>query len=129
MQEQDALVKSVRTTGMSGAYNFNVEVASPDTGCEQYADWWEVLTPDEALIYRRVLLHSHVSEQPFTRQGGPVAIETDQEVIVRVHMNNSGYSSKAMQGSIREGFKVVTLPLGFGLDVEDEEPQPPICTN
>ena len=41
-----ANVLSVKVTGDAGKYQFNVEVSSPDTGCDQYADWWEVLSED-----------------------------------------------------------------------------------
>ena len=70
-------VIDVSTSGQPGAYSFSVTVSSPDTGCEQYADWWEVVTEDGQLLYRRVLLHSHVAEQPFTRSGGPVDVTAE----------------------------------------------------
>ena len=59
-------VTAVSVAGEAGAYTFEVTVRSPDTGCEGYADWWEVVSPDGELLYRRVLLHSHVDEQPFS---------------------------------------------------------------
>ena len=64
-------VVAVVASGESGAYRFAVSVVSPDTGCDRFADYWEVVTPTGALVYRRVLLHSHVDEQPFVRTGGP----------------------------------------------------------
>lgn len=45
------------------------------------------MSTDGKLLYRRVLLHSHVDEQPFTRSGGPVPIQTDSVVWVRAHMD------------------------------------------
>ncbi len=48
-------VKLVSISGSPGAYSFSVTVRSPDTGCDRYADWWEVLTTEGQLIYRRVL--------------------------------------------------------------------------
>ena len=73
-------VVSVRGTGEPGAFRFDVGVRSPDTGCDQYADWWEVIGQDGRLLYRRVLSHSHVGEQPFARSGEPVPVEAGAAV-------------------------------------------------
>ncbi|MEM7135611.1 MAG: hypothetical protein AAF500_03480, partial [Myxococcota bacterium] len=100
-----AKVVSVQASGASGAYTFSVTVSSPDTGCDQYADWWEVLTPDGTLLYRRILQHSHVDEQPFTRSGGPVDATASDRVIVRAHMNPTGYGGAAFSGSVDSGFE------------------------
>jgi hypothetical protein len=120
-------VISVETSGSEGNYQFYVQVRSPDTGCEQYADWWEVLSQDGELLYRRILLHSHVAEQPFTRLGGPVAIARDEIVIVRAHMNTGGYGGAALQGSPGTAFEPVSLPDGFAVELEQAEPLPDGC--
>ena len=122
-----AKVTEVEATGSSNNYTFAVTVSSPDTGCDRYADWWEVITPEGELLYRRVLLHSHVDEQPFTRTGGTVDITPEQEVIVRVHMSDSGYSSNARQGNIQSGFTATTLESDFAANLESVEPLPQNC--
>ena len=122
-----AKVTEVTATGEPDNYTFAVTVDSPDTGCSSYADWWEVITPQKELIYRRVLLHSHVDEQPFTRTGGTVAIQPEDEVIVRVHMSSDGYSDRAQQGSVASGFTTKTLPPDFASDLESVEPLPKDC--
>ena len=124
-----AVVRSVSAAGSAGNYTFSVELKSPDTGCGQYADWWEVLNADGKLIYRRILAHSHVHEQPFTRSGGPVKIAEDDVVTVRAHMHPGGYGSGkiAMKGSVKAGFQVFELPEGFAADVEKQAPQPIGC--
>ena len=120
-------VLSVQVTGSANTYQFNVQVSSPDTGCDQYADWWEVLSEDGQLLYRRVLLHSHVSEQPFTRSGGPVTVDEGVVVIVRAHMNNGGYGGAALRGSAYSGFETVQLGSGFAAEVEAMAPLPDGC--
>lgn len=122
-----AQVTEVQATGDANNYTFAVTVESPDTGCDRYADWWEVITPEGELLYRRVLLHSHVDEQPFERTGGKVDITPEQEVIVRVHMSTDGYSSIAQQGSVKSGFETATLAEDFATDLESVEPLPTGC--
>lgn len=114
-------------SGLEHAYTFTVTVSSPDTGCDRYADWWEVVTAGGALAYRRTLLHSHEDEQPFTRSGGPVSIEAEQDVVVRVHMNSLGYGAIGFQGNVANGFVRTTLLPGFGASTASLDPQPPPC--
>ena len=120
-------VLAVQVSGEPGAYQFAVEIASPDTGCEQFADWWEVFNEDGQLLYRRILLHSHVDEQPFTRSGGPVNIAVDETVYVRAHMNTTGYGGVVMQGTVQEGFEPAEVEASFGSDLERVPPQPEDC--
>ena len=123
-----ANVEGVSVTGEPGAYMFTVTLRSPDTGCDQYADWWEVVTPTGELIYRRVLAHSHVGEQPFTRSGGPVELQPSTPVVVRGHMNTTGYSGLTFSGSVETGFGLdspATSELAPGL--AEEPPLPSDC--
>jgi hypothetical protein len=120
-------VTAVEVQGDPQAYRFAVTIASPDTGCDLYADWWEVITPNEDLIYRRILAHSHVQEQPFTRSGGPVQIDPDQEVIIRAHMHPGGYGGQAWQGTVTNGFEKVEFDPDFAEKLKDEAPLPDGC--
>jgi hypothetical protein len=126
-QTQFANVLSVSVSGGPGAYQFAIQIASPDTGCEQYADWWEVISEDGELLYRRILLHSHVGEQPFTRSGGAVDIAPNTVVYVRAHMNTVGYGGAVMRGSVQDGFETIDVEAGFGADLERVPPQPEDC--
>jgi len=120
-------VQSVLVSGIPGSYRFSVAVLSPDTGCDRYADWWEVLSSEGQLIYRRVLLHSHAGEQPFTRSGGPVNVRPEETIIVRAHMNDMGYGGVALRGNVVTGFTPTELPPAFAMDVENQEPKPQGC--
>jgi len=125
-----AKVENVIVSGSDGKYSFSVTLRSPDTGCDQYANWWEVISTDGGtLYYRRILAHSHVSEQPFTRSGGIADIDATTEIIIRAHMHPSGYSegSTAMKGSVSGGFVAYEVPDGFGKDLEKIDPQPNGC--
>lgn len=123
----EASIVSVTTSGESQNYTFSVGISSPDTGCEQYANWWEVITEEGTLIYRRILGHSHVNEQPFIRSGGIVVISENQVVIIRAHMNNSGYGTTVFKGSVAEGFTEQTLDSNFATDLETQQPLPDNC--
>ena len=126
-QASFADVLSVRVTGNAGGYQFGVEITSPDTGCEQYADWWEVISEDGELLYRRILLHSHVDEQPFVRSGGPVEIQANSIVYIRAHMSTAGYGGQVLRGSVQSGFESVEMEAGFGSELERLPPQPEDC--
>ena len=122
-----AQVLSVDISGSGMNYTFNVEVKSPDRGCDQYADWWEIISLDTVLLYRRILTHSHVDEQPFKRSGGPVSISQSEQVIIRAHMNNLGYGESALKGSVITGFEQIRIPANVGLKLLDIDPLPGDC--
>lgn len=118
---------SVTVTGEAGRYTFSATIKSAETGCDQYADWWEVADAQTGkLLYRRILAHSHVDEQPFTRSGGPVTIQPDQAVIVRAHMGGlqSHYGGQVLGGTVEAGFEPVVDSLP---SLEKVEPLPMGC--
>ncbi len=122
-----AEIVSVTTTKRGNNYRFSVGIASPDIDCTQYANWWEIITEDGTLLYRRILGHSHANEQPFVRSGGNLELENNQMVIVRAHMNTSGYGTKAFKGSLNNGFTPITLKEDFALDLAKKAPLPTNC--
>lgn len=126
-KDKEAKVVSVKVEGQAQNYIFNVGISSPDTGCNQYANWWEVLNQEGKLLYRRILAHSHVNEQPFERSGGTVPINNSELVIIRAHMNNSGYGKTVFKGSVKDGFKQTQLEPNFAIEVKSQQPQPGEC--
>ncbi len=108
-------------------YTFAVEVESPDIDCDQYAIWWEIISCQGDLIYRRILLHSHADEQPFIRTGGPVDIDPDAELIIRAYMHPTGYGGKAIIGTVNDGFENLFLPDTFAGELATADPQPDYC--
>ena len=120
-------IQAVSIHGQPGRYDFSVTIKSPDLGCAQYADWWEVLDESGRLLYRRVLFHSHADEQPFTRSGGPIPIQADTTVWVRAHMNRAGYGGVAFKGSAKSGFKQAMPSPEFAKDAARQAPLPDGC--
>jgi hypothetical protein len=85
-----------------GSWTFHVTVEHPDTGWEDYADGWDVVTPDGEVLkpdldspFTRLLLHPHENEQPFTRsQSGIVIPEGVTQVRVRAHDLVDGFGGR-----------------------------------
>jgi hypothetical protein len=105
-----------------GTWTFYVTVEHPDTGWEDYADGWDVLTPDGTVLkpdpespFTRLLLHPHVDEQPFTRSQSGIVIPKDvTNVRVRAHDLVDGYGGREV---------VVDLTKESGPDYEVETAQ------
>ena len=126
-------VTGVEVSGSSGNYTFDVTFHSTDIDCSEYADWWEVLTEDGDLVYRRILAHPHtpgLSGNPVARSGGPVDVTPNQIIIVRAHLNTVGYVGIPMRGTVNNGFEPAPDIDGqFAPDVASLDPQPGECVN
>jgi len=116
----DADVTFVRTIqATDGSWTFHVTVSHPDTGWEDYADGWdvitlegEVLSPDASSGFTRLLLHPHVGEQPFTRSQSNIIIpEGVTQVIVRAHDIVDGWGGQEITVDL-------TMTSGDGFEVE-----------
>jgi hypothetical protein len=116
----DANVVHVRAVqAASGEWTFHVTVEHPDTGWEDYADGWDVLTPDGTVLkpdpespFTRLLLHPHVGEQPFTRSQSAIVIPDGiTQVRVRAHDLVDGYGG-------RQVLVDLTVDSGEGFEVE-----------
>jgi len=116
-------VKAVQSE--DGAWRFSVTVSHPDTGWEDYADGWDVVTPDGRTLKRnpddpftRLLLHPHVGEQPFTRSQSGIRIPDGvTQVTVRAHSLTRGFGGREVVVDLTrasgEGFEVErALPSG-----------------
>jgi hypothetical protein len=102
----------------SGAWTFYVTVEHPDTGWADYADGWDVVTPDGTILklnpddpFTRLLLHPHVNEQPFTRSQRDIVMPAGvTQVIVRAHDIVDGFGGQEILVNLEEvsgpGFEV-----------------------
>lgn len=79
-------------------WRFDVTVEHADEGWDHYADAFEILSEDGAVLGVRTLYHPHVEEQPFTRSISNVEIPPSVErVIIRAHDNVHGYGEAQME--------------------------------
>jgi len=103
-------------------WTFHVTVRHRDTGWEDFADGWDVLTPDGKVVkteltgqFTRVLLHPHVNEQPFTRSQSNIVIPSGiAKVRVRAHDLVDGFGGREV---------LVDLTVSSGPDFEVEHRQ------
>jgi hypothetical protein len=121
-------VVGVTATGSDGSWTFSVTIRSDETGCDRYADWWELLTPEGDLVYRRILAHSHPDDQPFTRAAEePIDVTSATELYARAHLAPGGYEGSVFGGTIDGGFLEIDIANGFAVDLESTAPQPDAC--
>jgi len=94
--EADVIDVKIRRAAQN-TFDFDVTVKSIDRGWNYYADAFEVLAPDGRVLGRRVLLHPHETEQPFTRDLYGVRIPTDiKHVVVRARHKPKGYDGESL---------------------------------
>ena len=95
--DADVIDVKVRQSG-DGVFNFDVTVRSVDKGWAYYADAFEVLAPDGRVLGRRILLHPHETEQPFTRDLHGVRIAPGiRDVVVRARHKPRGYDGETLR--------------------------------
>jgi hypothetical protein len=120
MRGANADVEHVRAIqNADGSWTFRVTVRHPDTGWEDYADGWDVVTPDGQVLkvdsadpFTRLLLHPHENEQPFTRsQSGVIVPDGVTTVIVRAHDLVDGFGGQEISVDL-------TADAGPGFEVE-----------
>ncbi len=84
-----------------GSYRFDVTLRHADSGWEHYADGWEVLSPEGAILGKRILYHPHVDEQPFTRSLSGVRVPAGtRQVLIRAHDLVHGYGPRTFPVTI-----------------------------
>ena len=106
------------TLAGDGTWTFDVTVEHPDTGWEDYADGWDVVTPDGEVLkadpagaFTRTLAHPHVGEQPFSRsQSGITVPDGVVLVVVRAHDIVDGFGGREISVQLEavsgDGFEI-----------------------
>lgn len=98
-------VEIVRTefTQRGDAWYVSTTLRHDDTGWNQYADAWRVITEDGKVLGTRVLYHPHEDEQPFTRSLGGVEIPAEIDIVyVEAHCKVHGWSKQRVRVELRQ---------------------------
>lgn len=81
-----------------GRFDFDVTIRSRDTGGGRYADRFDVLAPDDAVLGTRMPLYPHKNEQPCIRDLHGVRIPPGiRRVTVRAHTKGAGHDGATME--------------------------------
>jgi hypothetical protein len=79
-------------------WSVNITLKHDDTGWKHFADNWRIVDNKGNILGDRVLMHPHVSEQPFTRGLGNVKIpENIKTVYIEAHDKVHGWTEKKLQ--------------------------------
>jgi len=98
----DAVIENATVSGSGGNYSFSVTLRHGDTGWDDYADGWRVVTADGTELGMRVLYHPHVNEQPFTRSLSGVSIpEGIDEVYIEARTLPDGWGKARLAVSLK----------------------------
>ena len=109
------------------SFLLSATIKSSDKDCNHYVNWWEAVSEDGKLLFRRTLAHPHSNEQPFNRGGSTDSIKEDTVFYIRAHIHPFGYSEKGMKGSAKSGFVTVTIPDGFAANLASSGEIPNSC--
>ena len=98
----DAVIEAAEARQSGDTWTFSVTLSHGDTGWDDYADGWRVVTEDGTELGYRELLHPHVNEQPFTRSLSGVAIPDGvTEVFIEARTNTDGWGQARFPVALR----------------------------
>lgn len=88
-------VNAATATQTGDTWRFDVTVTHPDTGWDHYADGWRIEKADGTVLGLRELTHPHVTEQPFTRSLGGVALPDGTDTVyIRARCSVDGWGTE-----------------------------------
>ncbi|MDJ0637424.1 MAG: hypothetical protein QNJ20_01215 [Paracoccaceae bacterium] len=98
----DAVVENVEARQSGAAWSFSVTLSHGDTGWDDYADGWRVVSEDGTELGMRVLHHPHVTEQPFTRSLSGVEVPNGlSTVYIEARTNVDGWGAARYPVSLK----------------------------
>ncbi len=92
IKADDAVIEDATARASGGGWTFSVTLRHGDTGWDDYADGWRVVTGAGEILGTRTLYHPHVNEQPFTRSLSGVGVPDGvTEVFIEARTNVDGW--------------------------------------
>ncbi|MEM9247500.1 MAG: hypothetical protein AAGB05_02275 [Pseudomonadota bacterium] len=85
----EIVAAEVRPSGT--VWTVSVTLRHGDTGWDDYADGWRIVTETGTVVGTRVLAHPHVNEQPFTRSLSGVTLP-EEPLFIESSTNVTGWS-------------------------------------
>ncbi len=86
-------IEAAEAYRQGASWQISVTLRHPDTGWEHYADGWRVEDAQGNVLGTRVLVHPHVSEQPFTRALSGVSVPVNATAVhIRARCLLDGWS-------------------------------------
>lgn len=95
----DVEIKQVelQSNAKANDWTFHVTLKHADSGWQHYADAWRIVDKNGKELGKRVLLHPHVNEQPFTRSLSAVKLEGAAIIYVQAHDKLHGWSKDRVE--------------------------------
>jgi hypothetical protein len=91
-------IRHAEFTEQNSTWTVSTTLHHIDTGWEEYADAWRIVTVDGHVLATRVLYHPHVDEQPFTRSLNQVRLPPGlTTVFIEAHCKAHGWSNDRLQ--------------------------------
>ncbi|MFV1997574.1 MAG: hypothetical protein ACC641_06130 [Acidiferrobacterales bacterium] len=94
----EAEVVKAEFTKQGATWHVSTTLRHGDTGWEHYADAWRVVDSMGRELGKRVLVHPHENEQPFTRSQGGISIPANITVVfVEAHDKKHGWNKERVR--------------------------------
>ncbi|MDH5545185.1 MAG: hypothetical protein OEZ43_06305 [Gammaproteobacteria bacterium] len=91
-------IMDVLLTQKQNTWTVRVTLKHEDSGWDHYADAWRVVDKKGNELGRRVLMHPHETEQPFTRSLGDLKIPRNIKIIyIEARDNVHGWADERVQ--------------------------------
>ena len=87
-----ATVVAAEARATGAEWTVSVTLRHGDTGWDDYADGWRIVTADGTILATRPLAHPHVTEQPFTRSLSGLDLPAGTPLYIESSTNVTGWS-------------------------------------